>query len=394
MDEMMDVFQPAGTPHDALAPLREAGPIHRVKLPNGIPVWLITRHAEARQALSDLRLSNTVQAEALDRGVLPPEIRAAMNSHMMRADPPDHTRMRKLVSSVFVPRRVEGLRPNMQQIVDGLLDQLADRPEADLIARYAFPLPIQVICELLGVPVQDRDIFRHWSDAFVTGVGAPVFPVREVTDFVGYLRVLIERKRAEPDGALLSALISARDDADRLTEDELVSTMFLFIVAGHETTVNLIGNGIYLLLRDPDRADRLRARPDELPLAIDEFLRYESPVPCTSTRIALEPLNLFGADVAAGDLVMVSLLAANRDTGAFEEPEQLRLTRGTNQHLAFGHGIHYCIGATLAKLEAQIAIGSLLSRYPKVHLTTAPDDVQWRPGVFMRGLVSLPVTLH
>jgi cytochrome P450 len=186
---------------------------------------------------------------------------------------------------------------------------------------YAFPLPMQMICELLGIPAEDRDKFRHWSNAIVTAVGGPAFPLQEVTDYVEYLHGLIQRKRAEPDGALLSALISARDDQNRLTEDELVSTVFIFIIAGHETTVNLIGNGIYLLLREPERADRIRNRPHELPLAIEELLRYESPVTAASIRVATEPMVLFGAELAAGDLVMVSLLGANRDRDAFAEPD-------------------------------------------------------------------------
>jgi cytochrome P450 len=364
MDAPLNVFAHPGTPHEAVAPLRDAGPIHRVTLPNGLPVWFVTRYAEARAALSDPRLSNAIPIEAPGRDALPPQIHAAMNSHLLRVDPPAHTRMRKLVSAVFVPRRIEKLRPGVRQIADDLLDRLVGRSDADLIAEYAFPLPMQVICELLGIPAEDRDKFRHWSNAIVTAVGAPAFPLQEVTDYVEYLHGLIQRKRAEPDGALLSALISARDDTNRLTEDELVSTVFIFIIAGHETTVNLIGNGIYLLLREPERADRIRNRPHELPLAIEEFLRYESPVTAASIRVATEPMVLFGAEVAAGDLVMVSLLGANRDRDAFAEPDTLRLTREPNQHLAFGHGIHYCLGAPLASLEAQIAIGHFLDRDP------------------------------
>jgi cytochrome P450 len=189
-------------------------------------------------------------------------------------------------------------------------------------------------------------------------------------------------------------LISARDHNDRLSENELASTVALLVTAGHETTVNLIGNGIYLLLRDPERADHLRAHPGDLPPAIEEFLRYESPVPQSAFRIAIEPLALFGAEVAAGDIVMVSLISANRDSAAFTEPDELRLTREHNLHVAFGHGIHYCLGAPLARLEAQVAIGSLLSRFPKARLATEPDKADWRPGIFMHGLATLPVTLH
>jgi len=394
MDTPLNVFTRPGTPHEAVAPLRDAGPIHRVTLPSGLPVWFVTRYAEARAALSDPRLSNAAPIEVPGLDAPPPQIQAAMNSHLLLVDPPDHTRMRRLVSAVFVPRRIENLRPRVRQISDDLLDRLVGRTDADLIAEYAFLLPIQVICELLGIPAEDRDKFRHWSNTIVTTVGSPVFPLQEITEYVEYLHGLIERKRAQPDDALLSALIAARDDQNRLTEDELVSTVFIFIIAGHETTVNLIGNGLYLLLREPARADRIRTRPDELPLAIEEFLRYESPVTAASFRVATEPMVLFGAEVAAGDLVMVSLLGANRDRDVFAEPDELRLARKPNQHLAFGHDIHYCLGAPLARLEAQIAIGNFLDQFPKSHLATAPDDIRWRPGIFIRGLASLPVTLH
>src|SRR5262249_6767210 len=205
-------------------------------------------------ALSDPGLSTRDQGDSLDRGALSPRVRAAMGSAMLRTDPPDHTRLRKLAAAAFAPRRIETLRPHVQQFTGDLLDRLAaGGSEADLVARYAFPLPIQVICELLGVPVEDRDSYRDWANAFTAGLGSPVFPVREVTDFVEHLRGLVARRRDQPDDGLLSALIAVRDQTDRLSEDELVSTAFLFIIAGHETTTNLIGNGIYLLLCNPDR---------------------------------------------------------------------------------------------------------------------------------------------
>jgi cytochrome P450 len=394
MDEIVDAFQYPGSPHDALTRLREAGPVHRVKLPNGVPVWLVTGHAEVREVLSDPRLSSREQVDSLDRGVLSPQVRAAMSSSMLRTDPPDHTRLRRLVAAAFVPRRIQALRPRVQRLTDDLLDRLAagDRA-ADLIARYAFPLPIQVICELLGVPVEDRDNYRDWADAFTAGLGSAVFPVQQVTDFVEHLRGLVSRLRAEPDDGLLSALIAARDQTDRLSEDELTSAAFLLIIAGHETTTNLIGTGIYLLLRDPDRAQHIRAHPQDLEPAIEEFLRYESPVSVASLRIATEPLDLFGVEVAAGDMIMVSLLSANRDGSVFAEPTELRMDRDPNPHLAFGHGIHFCMGAPLARLQARIAIQQFLARFPQARLAMAPDTEQWRPGIITRGLTSLPVTL-
>ncbi|MFI9605455.1 cytochrome P450 [Streptomyces sp. NPDC052043] len=396
MSDSQAVFELTGSPQDVHTALHEAGPIRRVKLPNGVPVWLVTRHAEVRQALNDPRLSNQDQADWFDQGALLPHVRSAMNTSMLRIDPPDHTRLRKLVNKVFVPRRIEGLRPGVQQFTGELLDGLAaEGGTVDLISQYAAPLPVQVVCELLGVPVEDRDNYRHWADAFAAGIGAPVFPAKEITDFVDHLRDLIELRRSEPDDALLSALIAARDESDRLSEDELLSTAFLLIIAGHETSTNLIGNGIYMLLNDPARADRIRENPQELATTIEEILRYESPVTAASLRTATCEMDLFGADMAAGDLVMMSLRAANLDGEVFgTDSSEFRMNREHNPHLAFGHGIHFCMGAPLARIEAQIAIGDFLTRFPKASLDVSPDAMQWRPGLLTRGLASLPVTLN
>jgi len=295
---------------------------------------------------------------------------------------------------VFLPRRIEELRPNVARLTGDLLDRMATGSQADLVADYASPLPVQVICELLGVPVEDRDSFRGWADAFAAGIGSPVFPVQEITDFVDHLRGLIDRRRAHPDDGLLSALIAARDENDQLSEDELVSTAFLFIIAGHETSTNLIGTGLYLLLREPDRAEYLRTRPADLARAIEEFLRYESPVTAASLRTASCSMNLFGTDIADGDMVMVSLRAANRDDAVFTDPAELKWDRDRNSHLAFGHGIHFCMGAPLARVEAQIALGDFLTRFPAARLAVDADRVAWRPGILTRGLASLPVTLN
>jgi cytochrome P450 len=380
----------AATQHQVLARLRQAAPVHRVALPNGSPVWLVTRYADVRAALGDLRLSSVRRAEGVDRGALAPQIRAAMSTHMMRADPPDHTRLRRLVSAAFIPRRIAALRPRIRQITGELLDQMAGRDRVDLVADYAAPLPMRVTCELLGVPDEDHPRFRDWSTAFIAGVGAPVFPVDEVTAFVGYLRELISRKRATPDDGLLSALVAARDAADRLSEDELTSTVFLLIIAGHASTVDLIGNGLYLLLGDPARADRVRADLHDLPTVVEEFLRYEPPVPAAALRIVTEPVNIAGTVIPAGQMVLISLMAANRDPAAFTDPDSFTIDRPASPHLAFGHGIHYCLGAPLARLEAQIALDALLQRHPRLRLGVAPDQLRWQPAVFRHGLVELP----
>jgi cytochrome P450 len=393
----MHPFGPEATsdPHPIYARLREAAPAHEIPLAADFTAWMITRYDDARRALNDPRLSKDMRSTPIRTGGgWPDELRAAMDSHMLSNDPPAHTRLRRLVSSVFTARRIADLRPDVQRISDELLDGLAGRDEVDLIGEYAFPLPLQVICELLGVPIDDRDSFRDWSNTIIASALVQGDPLAAATAMNDYVRELVARKRAEPDGALLSALISAVDDGDRLTEDELTSMVFLLLIAGHETTVNLIGNGLFLLLKHPDRMAALRADPLLTAPAIEEFLRIESPVKTATFRLATEPVEFDGVTVPAGAIVMVSLLSANHDPQAFADPEHLDLSRADNQHLAFGHGIHYCLGAPLARLEGDIAFTSLLERFPKLRSAQPLDELVWRPGALLRGLDRLPVTLN
>jgi cytochrome P450 len=370
-------------PHPTYARWRQEGPVRRVLLPSGLTAWLVTRYEDGRQALSDPRLSKAIP--------LGPGIDAATSKHMLSADPPDHTRLRRLVSGAFTVRRIEALRPRIEEITDELLATMAGRDRVDLIDALAFPLPIQVICELLGVPSADRDSFRAWTTVVVTGSAAGAELPAAMHAMASYIRELIAERRARPGDDLLSGLIGARDAGDRLSEDELSSMVFLLLIAGHETTVNLIGNGVHLLLSDRDRWDRLRADPALLPSAIEEFLRFEGPVETSTYRFAVEDLEIGGAAIRAGDSVLVSLLAADRDEDRFPEPDELRLDRAQNPHLAFGHGIHYCLGAPLARLEAQIAFGKLLARFPGLRPAGPPADLTWRPGFLIRGLQELPV---
>ncbi|MFF0376548.1 cytochrome P450 family protein [Actinoplanes missouriensis] len=312
---------------------------------------------------------------------------------MLAADPPDHTRLRRLVSAAFTARRMESLRPRIEEITRDLLDAIDGRDEADLIDTFAFPLPIQVICELLGVPAADRDDFRAWSNVIVAGSQSGDRLEPAIRAMVGYILALIAERRATPGPDLLSGLIQVRDEQDRLTEEELSSMVFLLLIAGHETTVNLIGNGTYLLLRDRPRWKRLRAEPSLLPTAIEEFLRYEGPVETSTFRVATEDLEIGGVTVRAGDPVVVVLLSANRDGDRFPDADELRLDRTQNPHLAFGHGIHYCLGAPLARLEAQIAFTQLMARHPGLRLAVEPEALRWRPGLLLRGLHELPVLL-
>ncbi|WP_229073105.1 cytochrome P450 [Actinoplanes sp. DH11] len=398
-------------PHPAYAQWRRTGPVRRTRLPSGLTVWLVTRYDDARRALADPRLSkqsafaigsstaanpvpnspaNPAPEPAANR---PPSPAAVLSRHMLATDPPDHTRLRRLVSAAFTARRIEALRPRIEQITDELLDALAGRESADLIDTFAFPLPIQVICELLGVPAADRDAFRAWSNVIVAGSQSGDQLEPAIRAMVGYILAQIAERRADPGEDLLSGLIQVRDERDRLTEAELSSMVFLLLIAGHETTVNLIGNGTWLLLREREQWERLRADRALLPTAIEEFLRYEGPVETSTFRVATEDLEIGGVTVRAGDPVVIVLLSANRDDNRFPEADELRLDRSQNPHLAFGHGIHYCLGAPLARLEAQIAFGRLMDRHPGLRLAVEPELVRWRPGMLLRGLHELPVLL-
>ncbi|GAA3454260.1 cytochrome P450 [Dactylosporangium matsuzakiense] len=382
-------------PHPVYAQLREESPVRPVTLPNGMEIWLVTRYADCRAALADPRLSKRQGAGDNARSLAQP-VRSPLTRHLLANDPPDHTRLRRLVSREFTARRVEALRPRVGELSAALIASLRERgASADLVEDYAVHLPIQVICELLGVPIEDQADFRRWTSVMVSasasagGAGVP----EAAAAFVGYLLGLIGRKRAAPAGDLLSALIATRDEGDRLDEDELTSMAFLLLLAGHETTVNLIGSGMYTLLTRPDVRRSLEADPALVPAAVEEFLRLESPVETATSRTATEPVTYGGVTIPAGAMVAISLLAADRDPERFPEPDAFDLGRPDNQHLAFGYGIHYCLGAPLARLEAQIAFTDLLAAFPGMALAVPADRVDWRPGTLIRGPVALPVTL-
>ncbi|GLW30765.1 cytochrome P450 [Actinoplanes regularis] len=405
--ELVDMSTSAfhGDPHEAYAELRRTGPVRRAKLPSGVHAWVVTRYEDARRALADPRLSKRSSSMVSDQpvggsrtaGAAPASamsegIGAAISQHMLAVDPPDHTRLRRLVSAAFTTRRIEALRPRIERIATDLLDRLDGQDRADLIDDFAFPLPIQVICELLGLPMEDRDDFREWSNAVVAGSEAGPNLASAIESMVKYIHALLAERRRTPGDDLLSGLIQVRDAEDRLTEDELSSMVFLLLVAGHETTVNLIGNGVHSLLTHPGEWDRLRADRELLPSAIEEFLRYDGPLKTSTFRIANEELEIGGVTIPAGDPVIIGLLSANRDAEQFLAADELRLDRVQSPgHLAFGHGIHYCLGAPLARLEGQIAFTALLDRYPGLRLAVPPEELSWRPGLLLRGLEGLPV---
>jgi cytochrome P450 len=333
------------------------------------------------------------QLAAFDVGL--PESMAFIDSNMLNRDGDDHRRLRRLVSKAFTPRMIERLRPRIQEIADDLLDSVVPAGEAELVSAFAFPLPITVIAELLGVPPANRDQFREWSDAMVRPALAAAELERfglQMTEFVRYLHELFQERQREPGEDLVSALVAVEDGGDTLSEEELSSMVALLIVAGHETTVSLIGNATLALLTHPEQRILLEQDPSLLPRAVEELIRYDGPVERTLTRWAAVDVELRGRTIRRGEAVIVLLGAADRDPDRFEAPDSLDLTaeRGI-RHLGFGRGSHFCLGAPLARLEAEIALGTLLRRLPGLRLAVPEDELRWRPVPLFRSLVALPV---
>jgi cytochrome P450 len=373
------------------------GAIHRIRMPWDEPAWLIVRYDEAQAALTEKRLLKNVKLfqgkEILRRRT--EELQIFVH-HMLSSDPPDHTRLRNLVQQAFTPRMIEQMRERIEEIAEDLLDAIVSSPgrEVDLIRDYAFPLPIIVISDMLGVPREDRDRFREWSNAVVSTINRPegFEEIRsQMKDFQDYLGRLFEERRRNPRGDLISGLLAAEEQGDRLSEKELYSMVFLLIIAGHETTVNLIGNGVLALLQHPEQMALLRRERQLITTAVEEILRYYSPVEMSTNRWVGEDFSFGGQSFQHGDLVLVSIGSANRDERRFPDPDVFDITREPNPHIAFGKGIHYCLGAPLARLEGQIAISRLLDRLPELHLDLDEKSLPWREDFLMRGLMRLPV---
>jgi cytochrome P450 len=364
------------------------------------PIWFVTRHDDVVAVLLDddrfvRDPALALEPEALEAwtSVMPEAFRFT-EQHMLNRDGVDHRRLRRLVTRAFTPRMVERLRPRMQEIADELLDAVEARGKMDLVDDYAFPLPITVIAELLGIPAADRDRFRRWSNAVVTpalGAEALAETGALLAEFVAYLQELFERRSVEPGSDLISALLQVRDGGDALTEQELFSMVVLLIVAGHETTVNLIANAVLALLEHPDRLEALRRDPARIPAAIEECLRYDGPVERGLTRWASVDVELGGRTIRRGALVVAMLGSANRDPERFADPDAFDLDREDTKHVAFGRGSHYCLGAPLARLEGEVALATLIRRLPDVRLAVARDALRWRPVPLFRSLVALPV---
>ncbi|GAA0418938.1 cytochrome P450 [Streptomyces luteireticuli] len=387
----LDRVAPPGTdlvsdPFPLYAHLREQGPVHRVPTYDEGHVWLVVGHEEARAALTDPRLRNDIRYSSSwqdDGG-------HAIGLNMLQTDPPHHTRLRKLVAREFTARRIEALRPRVQQITDELLDAMLPAGRADLVEAFAAPLPMAVICELLGVPAEDRKQFGAWSSEIVFP-SSPEAAGAAVMGMTGYLAELIEAKRQGDADDLLSALVRTMDeDGDSLSPEEMLGMAFLLLVAGHETTVNLIANGTCALLRHPGQLAALRADMTLVDGAVEEMLRYDGPSQTTAHRFTAEPVEIGGVTIPKGDPVMVFLAAANRDPKRFPEPDRFDIRRDARGHLGFSHGVHHCLGAPLARLETTIALRTLLERCPGLAFDTDPAELAWRPSL-MRGLFHLPV---
>lgn len=381
------------------ARLREREPLSAFTF-GPVKIWVVsTTYDESVELLKDPRLIKDVSK-------LSPETTSQLfqqygetfrllMQNMLGADPPDHTRLRGLVSKAFTPRMIEQLRPRIQRITDDLLDAVQERGKMDLVADFAYPLPITVISEMLGIPVEDRARFRSWTQEMLIAFSTPGQETRAIASgdtFIAYIKDLLAKKREQPGADLISGLLLAEEQGDKLSEDELISTIWLLIVAGHETTVNLLSNGILALLQHPEQFNLLRDNPDLITSAVEELLRYTGPVLFSGSRGASEDVPFHGEMIHKGDGVRIASLAADTDPAQFKDPEKLDITRPENQHLAFGKGIHYCLGAPLARLEAQIAFGALVRRLPNLRLACEPEQLAWNPLANLRSLKSLPVT--
>lgn len=396
---MADPFTaaPVGARHKLLAELAQQGPLHHLVLPTGAPAWVITGYPEARAALADPRLIKGGPRNAPYIDELEPQTQAGLNHHMLTADPPTHTRLRKLVSMAFTRRQVDRLAPGIEALSATLLDDVAAQlsaGDADLVASFAHQLPLTVVCDLLGVPHGARTDVRSWIWPLLAG---GVLPFEEYATaarkMLAFMRDLVAWKRREPGDDLLTALIDARDGEDRLTEDELTSMTQLLFVAGHDTTVSLIANGVLALLTNPAQLAKVKADPDRWPAAIEELLRFDGPAQVPIPATTAEPVEIAGRTIPAGEHVVVSLLAANRDPARFPDPATLDLDRTDGNHLAFGHGIHHCLGAPLARLEGRIALRALFDRFPTLELAAPPDSLTRHPALLFNKLTALPVRL-
>jgi len=386
-------------PYSYYRSLRASNPVYFSPALRG---WILTRYADIDAVLHDPRFSvNRLQSTLFQRlrplESLRPDFKAAITNNLLMLDPPDHTRLRRLVNKGFTPRRVDALRPRIQAIVDEILAGLMDAREIDLIRDFAYPLPVIVIAEMLGVPAADRPQFKRWSDALV----ALLDPLQAenglstaqdaYVEFCAYFRDIFKARRRQPQDDLVSALVAVEEQGETLNEAELLSLCMLILAAGNETTTNLIGNAVLALLGYPDERRRLIDEPSLMPAAVEEFLRFDSPIQLTD-RVATQDCRIDGHEIRKGQLVGLILGAANRDPQQFPAPDRLDVGRSNNDHLAFSHGTHFCLGASLARAEAEIALSALLRRFP--NFDGAPRPPGWKRSLVLRGPTALPLRLR
>ncbi|MBT2287464.1 cytochrome P450 [Paenibacillus polymyxa] len=376
-------------PYPVYEKLRKEEPVFRVMFPHGEFGWIITRYEDAVQILKDPRFTKDIAKR------YGPENQSIFVNNMLFSDPPDHRRLRGLVQKAFTPKLIADMRSHIQEIADDLLDNLASQEKMNLIDDYAFPLPIIVISEILGVPLEDQDKFRMWSNSIIDASSSEHAEMFEqhAREFTEYLNAWFAKVRKDPGNDLISQLVTAEDSGQQLSENELLGVVSLLIIAGHETTVNLIGNGILALLEHPEQRELLIKQPELIHNAIEEMLRYNGPVEFSTSRWALEDIEFRGQHIAQGELVIVALDSANRDEEQFKDADVFDITREKSSHLAFGKGIHLCLGAPLARLEGEIAVSTLLNRFPNMQLQADVNELEWRPGMIVRGVKEIPVQL-
>jgi cytochrome P450 len=379
-------------PFPFYAHLRSEAPVYQTKLQDKRNAWLITRYSDVLAVLKDNRFGKD-QVNARTPPWLPGPFKPLLRN-MLDLDEPDHARLRGLVQKVFTPRLIENLRQRIQDLADELLDQVQSHGSMDLVHDYALQIPTTIIAEMLGVPVRDRLKFHRWSSTAISSTSSRwgmLFALPHAIAFLRYIRSLVKARRMNPEDDLVTSLVRAEEAGDQLSEDELVAMIFLLLVAGHETTVNLIGNGMLALLGNRDQMDRLRDNPVLIKAAVEELLRYNGPLETATERYAREDTTVAGVSIPRGELVLAVLASANRDEQQFEHADRLDLGREPNPHVAFGLGIHYCLGASLARLEGQIAIATLLRRTTNLRLAAPANALRWKRGLVLRGLESLPV---
>ncbi|MFT0802657.1 cytochrome P450 [Bacillus swezeyi] len=387
-------------PFSVLGRFREHAPIHRFELNrfgSTYPAWLITRYDDCMAFLKDNRITrdvkNVMSKEQIKMLNVSEDV-DFVSDHMLAKDTPDHTRLRSLVHQAFTPRTIENLRSSIEQITERLLDEMEKENETDIMKSFASPLPFIVISELMGIPKEDRSQFQIWTSAMVdTSESNRELTNQALREFKSYIGKLIDERRIYPKDDLISKLVHAEEDGQKLNEKELYSMLFLLVVAGLETTVNLLGSGTLALLQHREELEKLQQHPEMIDTAVEELLRYTSPVVMMANRWAIEDFTYKGHSIKKGDMIFIGIGSANRDPERFENPETFDITRTPNRHISFGFGIHFCLGAPLARLEGQIAFNALLKRFPNIELAIASEEMKWRKNAFLRGLESLPVSL-